>query len=52
MVEKGFRRGICHDTHQYAKTNNKYINDYDKNKEPSYLKYTINRDRQCHKNYS
>ena len=33
MVEKGVRRGICHSTHRYAKANNKYIKDYDKNKE-------------------
>ena len=33
MVEKGVRRGICHATHRYAKANNKYIKDYNKNKE-------------------
>ena len=33
MVEKGIRGGICHGIHRYAKTNNKYIKDYDKNKE-------------------
>ena len=38
MVEKGFRGGICHATHQYVKANDKYIKDYDKNKESSYLK--------------
>ena len=38
MVEKGFRGEICHATHQYVKANNKYIKDYDKNKESSYLK--------------
>ena len=30
MIEKGFRGGICQGTHSYAKTNNKYINNYDK----------------------
>ena len=30
---------ICHPIHQYAKANNKYINDYDKNKELSYIQY-------------
>ena len=30
---------MCHAINQYAKTNNKYIKDYDKNKESSYLKY-------------
>ena len=39
MVEKGIREGICHATHQYAKANKKYMKDYDKNKEPLYLKY-------------
>ena len=31
MVEKGMRGGICHAIHRYAKANNKYINNYDKN---------------------
>ena len=31
MVEKGIREGICHAIHRYAKTNNKYMKDYDKN---------------------
>ena len=39
MVEKGIRGGICHSIYQYAKANNKYMKDYDKNKESSYLKY-------------
>ena len=39
MVKKGSIGGIYHAIHQYAKANNKYMNDYDKNKEPSYLKY-------------
>ena len=37
MVEKGIRGGICHAIHRYAKANNTYIKDYDKNKELSYL---------------
>ena len=37
MVEKGIRGGICHSIYQYEKSNNKYIKDYDKNKELSYL---------------
>ena len=39
MVEKGLRGGICHIIHRYVKANNKYMKDYDKNKESSYLKY-------------
>ena len=39
MVEKRIRGGICHAIHQYSKANNKYVKDYDKNKESSYLKY-------------
>ena len=39
MIEKGIRGRICHVIHRYAKANNKYMKDYDKNKESSYLKY-------------
>ena len=39
MVEKGTRGGICHSVYQYAKANNKYMKDYDKNKESSYPQY-------------
>ena len=37
MVEKGIRGIICHEIHRYAKTNDNYINNYDKNKELSYI---------------
>ena len=37
MVEKGIRGGICHSIYRYAKANNKYMKDYDKNKESSYI---------------
>ena len=37
MVEKGMRVGICHSVYRYAKANNKYTKDYDKNKESPYL---------------
>ena len=39
MLEKSIRRGICRSICQYAKANNKYMEDYDKTKESSYLKY-------------
>ena len=35
MVEKG----ICGSVNRYAKNNNKYMKDYDNNKESPYLKY-------------
>ena len=39
MVQKGIRGGICHAIHQYVKANSKYIEDYDRNNESSYLTY-------------
>ena len=39
MVEKGIRGGICHAIHSYAKANNKYMKNYDKNTESSYPMY-------------
>ena len=39
MVEKGISRGICHSIYRYAKANNKYMKDHDKNKESLYLQY-------------
>ena len=33
MVEKGIKEGICHTIHRYTKANNKYMKDYDTNKE-------------------
>ena len=38
MVEKD-KRGICHSIYWSAKANNKYMKDYDKNKELSYIWY-------------
>ena len=40
MVEKGIRDGICYAIHRYAKANNKYLKNYDKNIESSYLMYS------------
>ena len=39
LVEKGIRGKICHSLYQYAKANNKYMEDYDQNKELSYIQY-------------
>ena len=39
MIQKGIRGGICHSIYRYAKANNKYMKDYDQNKESSYLQY-------------
>ena len=39
MVEEGRRGAICHSIHRYAKANNKYMKNYDKNKECSYIQY-------------
>ena len=39
MVEIGIRGGICHVIHRYANANNKYMKNYDKNKESSYIQY-------------
>ena len=39
LVEKGVRGGIYHAIHRYAKANNKYMKNYDKNKESSYIEY-------------
>ena len=38
MVEKVIRDETCHVIHRYTKTNNKYMKDYEKIKEPFYLK--------------
>ena len=38
-VEKGVRGGICHAIHRYAKADNKYMKDYNKDKEESFLEY-------------
>ena len=32
MMEKGIGEGICHAIHRYAKTNNKNMKDWNKNK--------------------
>ena len=39
MVEKGIRGGICHVIHGYEKENNKYLKNYNKDEEESFLEY-------------
>ena len=39
MVERGIRGEICQAVYRHAKANNRYMNDYDKNIESSYLEY-------------
>ena len=39
MLEMHIRDGICHAIYWYAKANNKYMKDYDKDKELSFLQY-------------
>ena len=39
IVEKGIRGRICHAIHRYVKANNKYMKDYNKDKEESFLEY-------------
>ena len=38
-VVKGIRDGICHAIRRYAEANNKYIKNYNKNKDLSYFIY-------------
>ena len=39
MIEKGIRVAIRHFIYRYVKANNKFMKDYDKNKESSCLQY-------------
>ena len=52
MVEKGIRERICQALYRYAKANNKYIKDYDRNKESLILNIEMkitHMDGKCHK---
>ena len=39
MSEDGIRGGMCHAVCRYAEANNKYMNNYNENKESSFLEY-------------
>ena len=39
MVEKGIRGRICQATHRYVRWNNKYMKNYDKSTESSFLEF-------------
>ena len=39
MVEKGIRGGVCHAILRYAKANNKYMKDYNKDEEEPFSQY-------------
>ena len=39
MVEEGIRGRMCYAVHRYAKTNNKYMKNYDEKKESSFFEY-------------
>ena len=39
MVEEGIRGRICHSVHRYAKANNEYMKNYNKDKKSSYIQY-------------
>ena len=39
IAQEGIRGGIYHSIYRYAKANNKYMKNYDENKEASYLQY-------------
>ena len=39
IIEKGIRGRICQATHRYAKANNKYTKNYNKNIDSSHIEY-------------
>ena len=54
MVEQNIRGWTCHAIHRYSTANNKYMENYNKDNELSYIMYWMQRiyaDGQCLKNY-
>ena len=55
MVEERIRGGMCHSIHRHARANNKYMKNYDENKESSYNEYlnanNLYANKECLKNY-
>ena len=54
MIEEGIRGGICPVSQIYSKANSKYMKDFDKNKESSYIQFFVANNLygwQCHNNY-
>ena len=50
MVEEGIRGGICHSIHRHARANNKYMKNFDENKESSYIQ-CLDANNLCLKSY-
>ena len=50
MIEAGIRGGMCQSIHWHDKANNKYMKNYDKSIESSYLMY-LDANGLCLKNY-
>ena len=46
MLKEGIRGGINHAIHRHAEANNKYMKNYDKNKESSHFMY-LDASNQC-----
>ena len=39
IFEEGIQGGICQVSHRYSEANDKYMKDFDKNKESTYIQY-------------